>query len=53
MGKTSGSDGIENFWSLLQRGIGGTYVARGIVILRIKVDEQVFRYNNRATRLRI
>ena len=43
------TNGIENFWSLLKRGIGGTYVAVEPFHLDRYVDEQVFRYNNRAT----
>jgi transposase-like protein len=44
------TNGIENFWSLLKRGIGGTYVAVEPFHLFRYVDEQAFRYNNRATR---
>lgn len=43
------TNGIENFWSLLKRGIAGTYVAVEPFHLERYVDEQVFRYNNRAT----
>lgn len=43
------TNGIENFWALLKRGIGGTYVAVEPFHLERYVDEQVFRYNNRAT----
>jgi transposase-like protein len=43
------TNGIENFWSLLKRGIAGTYVAVEPFHLDRYVDEQVFRYNNRAT----
>ena len=43
------TNGIENFWSLFKRGIGGTYVAVEPFHLSRYVDEQVFRYNNRAT----
>ncbi len=36
------TNGIENFWSLLKRGLGGTYVS---------VEPfHLFRYNNRATK---
>jgi len=35
--------GIENFWSLLKRGIGGTYVAVEPFSLGSLSDEQVFR----------
>ena len=43
------TNGIENVWSLLKRGIGGTYVAVEPFHLFRYVDEQAFRYNNRAT----
>ena len=38
---------IENFWSLLKRGLGGTYVAIEPFHLFRYVDEQAFRFNNR------
>ena len=41
------TNGIENFWSLLKRGLNGTYVAVRPFHLDKYVDEQVFRYNNR------
>lgn len=41
------TNGLENFWSLLKRGLGGTYVAVEPFHLFRYVDEQVFRYNNR------
>lgn len=41
------TNGIENFWSLLKRGIGGTYVGVEPYHLFRYVDEQAFRYNNR------
>lgn len=44
------TQGIENFWSLLKRGLTGTYVAVEPFHLGKYVDEQVFRYNNRATK---
>jgi transposase-like protein len=44
------TQGIENFWSLLKRGLKGTYVAVEPFHLNAYVDEQVFRYNNRATK---
>lgn len=44
------TNGIENFWSLLKRGLGGTYVAVEPFHLFRYVDEQVFRFNNRATK---
>jgi transposase-like protein len=42
--------GMENFWSLLKRGLNGTYVAVEPFHLERYVDEQVFRYNTRATK---
>ena len=44
------TNGIENFWSLLKRGLGGTYVSVEPFHLFRYVDEQAFRYNNRATK---
>lgn len=44
------TNGLENFWSLLKRGLRGTYVAVEPFHLDRYVDEQVFRYNNRATK---
>jgi len=44
------TNGIENFWSLLKRGLRGTYVSVEPFHLDRYVDEQVFRYNNRATK---
>ena len=41
---------IENFWSLLKRGLRGTYVAVEPFHLDRYVGEQVFRYNNRTTK---
>jgi transposase-like protein len=41
------TNGIENFWSLLKRTIGGTYVAVEPFHLFRYVDEQAFRFNNR------
>ena len=41
---------MENFWSLLKRGLNGTYVCVEPFHLFRYVDEQVFRYNNRATK---
>lgn len=38
---------LENFWSLLKRGIGGTYVSVEPFHLFRYVDEQAFRFNNR------
>ena len=44
------TNGIENFWSLLKRGLNGTYVAVEPFHLDAYVSEQVFRFNNRATK---
>lgn len=44
------TQGIENFWSLLKRGLNGTYVSVEPFHLFRYVDEQAFRFNNRATR---
>ncbi len=44
------TQGIENFWSLLKRGLGGTYVAVEPFHLFRYVDEQAFRFNNRGNR---
>jgi transposase-like protein len=41
------TNGMENFWSLLKRGLGGTYVSVEPFHLFRYLDEQVFRYNNR------
>jgi transposase-like protein len=41
------TNGMENFWSLLKRGLNGTYIAVEPAHLFRYVDEQVFRYNNR------
>ncbi|MGC2109892.1 MAG: IS1595 family transposase [Candidatus Korobacteraceae bacterium] len=42
--------GIENFWSLLKRMLRGTYVAVEPFHLDRYLDEQIFRYENRATK---
>jgi transposase-like protein len=44
------TNGIENFWGLLKRTLKGTYVAVEPFHLDRYVTEQVFRYNNRATK---
>ncbi len=44
------TQGIENFWSLLKRGLTGTYVAVEPFHLDRYVAEQVFRFNMRATK---
>jgi transposase-like protein len=41
------TQGIENFWSLLKRGLSGTYVAVEPFHLFRYVDEQAWRYNHR------
>src|ERR1039457_4317764 len=41
------TNGVENFWSLLKRGISGTYVSVEPFHLFRYVDEQAFRFNNR------
>jgi len=43
------TNGLENFWSLLKRGIAGTYVSVEPFHLFRYLDEQSFRFNNRAT----
>jgi len=41
------TNGLENFWSLLKRGIKGTYISVEPYHLFRYLDEQAFRYNNR------
>jgi transposase-like protein len=41
------TNGIENYWSLLKRGMSGTYVSVEPFHLVRYLDEQSFRYNNR------
>jgi transposase-like protein len=41
------TNGIENFWSLLKRGLKGTYVSVEPFHLFRYLDEQVFRFNER------
>ena len=41
------TNGIENFWSLLKRGLTGTYISVEPAHLDAYVAEQVYRYNNR------
>jgi transposase-like protein len=41
------TNGIENFWSLLKRGLKGTYVSVEPFHLCRYLDEQVFRFNAR------
>lgn len=40
------TNGLENFWSLLKRSIGGTYVSVEPYHLFRYVDEQAFRFNH-------
>jgi transposase-like protein len=44
------TNGIENFWSLLQRAVGGTYISVESFHLDRYLDEQVFRFNHRKDR---
>ncbi len=41
------TNGLENFWSLLKRTIGGTYVSVEPFHLHRYLDEQAFRFNER------
>ena len=41
------TNGLENYWSLLKRTIGGTYVSVEPFHLHRYLDEQSFRYNER------
>ena len=41
------TNGLENFWSLLKRGLRATYVAVEPFHFDRYVDEQAFRFNNR------
>jgi hypothetical protein len=41
---------MENYWSLLKRGVKGTYVSVEPFHLFRYLDEQAFRFNNRATK---
>lgn len=41
------TNGIENFWSMLKRGLTGTYISVEPFHLFRYIDEQMFRYNNR------
>ena len=40
-------NGLENFWSLLKRGLKGTYVAVAPFHLFRYVDEEAWRFNQR------
>ena len=41
------TNGLENFWSLVKRGLKGAYISVEPFHLFRYLDEQVFRYNNR------
>lgn len=41
------TNGLENFWSLLKRGIKGTYISVEPFHLFRYLDEQAFRFNER------
>lgn len=43
------TNGMENFWSLLKRGLHGTYVSVEPFHLFRYLDEQAFRFNKRHT----
>lgn len=45
------TNGLENFWSLLKRGLSGTYVSVEPFHLFRYLDEQSFRYNNRMKKM--
>jgi len=42
------TNGLENFWSLLKRGINGTYISVERFQLFRYLDEQAYRFNNRS-----
>jgi transposase-like protein len=44
------TNSLENFWALLKRGLKGTYVCVEAFHLDRYINEQSFRYNNRATK---
>jgi transposase-like protein len=44
------TNGLENFWSLLKRGLKGTYISVEPFHLFRYLDEQAWRFNNRATK---
>jgi hypothetical protein len=41
------TNGLENFWSLMKRGLGGTYISVEPFHLFRYMDEQAFRFNHR------
>jgi transposase-like protein len=44
------TNGLENFWSLVKRGLKGTYISAEPFHMFRYLDEQVFRYNNRGSK---
>ena len=44
------TNGLENFWSLLKRGLKGTYISVEPFHLFRYLDEQVYRFNNRGNK---
>lgn len=44
------TNGLESFWSLLKRGLKGTYISTEPFHLFRYLDEQVFRFNNRGSK---
>jgi transposase-like protein len=44
------TNGLENFWSLVKRGLKGTYISVEPFHLFRYLDEQVYRYNNRGNK---
>jgi transposase-like protein len=44
------TNNLENYWSVLKRGVKGTYISVEPFHLFRYLDEQAFRYNNRATK---
>jgi hypothetical protein len=44
------TNSLENFWSLLKRGVAGTYVSVEPFHLFRYLDEQMFRFNNRGSK---
>lgn len=44
------TNGLENYWSLLKRGLKGTYVSVEPFHLFRYLDEQAFRFNNRGSK---
>ena len=41
------TNGLENFWSPLKRGLHGTYISVEPFHLFLYIDEQVYRFNHR------